>query len=161
MDSQLGLLRVMTCGSVDDGKSTLIGRMILDSGQLPEDQRGTQDLASLVDGLLDEKAQGITIDVAYRHLELEGRRLLLADAPGHEQYTRNMVTAASDADVAMLLVDATQGVTPQTRRHLFIAHLMRVPTMLLLVNKMDRVNYAQREFECIERALQDVLSSLG
>lgn len=161
MNSQLGLLRVMTCGSVDDGKSTLIGRMILESGQLPDDQRGISDLASLVDGLLDEKAQGITIDVAYRHLELDGRRLLLADAPGHEQYTRNMVTAASDADVAMLLVDATQGVTPQTRRHLFIAHLMRVPTLALLINKMDRVAYARAVFERIEQTLQGVLSALG
>lgn len=155
------LLRVMTCGSVDDGKSTLIGRLLWESEQLPEDQRGITDLAALMDGLLDEQAQGITIDVAYRHLTLGRQRLLIADAPGHEQYTRNMVTAASDADVAMLLVDASRDITRQTRRHLFIAHLMRVPTLILLINKMDRVNFDASRYETLRQTLHGMLSTLG
>lgn len=157
---QAGLLRVMTCGSVDDGKSTLMGRLLHDSGQLTDEQRDVTDLALLVDGLLDERTQGITIDVAYRHLELDGRRLLLADTPGHEQYTRNMVTAASDADLALLLIDATQGITVQTRRHLFITHLMRVPQLLLLINKMDAVEYDEKRYCNIHDELQSILKEL-
>jgi bifunctional enzyme CysN/CysC len=156
-----GLLRVMTCGSVDDGKSTLMGRLLYDSGQLTDEQSDVTDLALLMDGLLDERTQGITIDVAYRHLELEGRRLLLADTPGHEQYTRNMVTAASDADLALLLIDATQGITVQTRRHLFIVHLMCVPQLVLLINKMDAVDYNEKRFSEIHEKLQSILKELA
>jgi bifunctional enzyme CysN/CysC len=156
-----GLLRVMTCGSVDDGKSTLIGRLLADSGQLNDEERTVVDLASLVDGLLDERTQGITIDVAYRHIELEARRILLADTPGHEQYTRNMVTAASDADLALLLIDGQRGISRQTRRHLFIVHLMRVPHLAVLINKMDSLGFDQVRFEAIQTEIDSTLRALG
>ena len=157
------LLRFITCGSVDDGKSTLIGRLLYDAKMLFQDQLqqlesdsrrfGTQgqglDFALLVDGLSAEREQGITIDVAYRYFATEARRFIVADAPGHEQYTRNMATAASTADLAVILVDAEKGVLPQTRRHSHIARLMGVRTLVLAVNKMDRVGHDQARFERI------------
>ncbi len=158
-----GLLRLLTCGSVDDGKSTLIGRLLWETGSVPEDQlaalerdsarHGTTaaepDLALLVDGLEAEREQGITIDVAYRTLTTPRRRLVIADTPGHEQYTRNMATGASTADLAVVLVDARKGVLPQTRRHSLIASLMGIRHVVLAVNKMDLVDFNQTRFNAI------------
>src|SRR5436305_3140051 len=155
------LLRFITCGSVDDGKSTLIGRLLYDSKLIFEDQlsqleadskrSGTQgaelDLALLVDGLAAEREQGITIDVAYRFFATEKRKFIVADTPGHEQYTRNMVTGASTADVAVLLVDARKGVLTQTRRHSYLAKLVGIRRFVLAVTKMDLVDYDQSAFE--------------
>ena len=152
------LLRFLTCGSVDDGKSTLIGRLLADSGALRADEKaaldraaagGEIDYSSLVDGLAAEREQGITIDVAYRFFESASRRYIVADAPGHEQYTRNMATAASNADLAILLVDARLGVLPQTRRHAAIASLFGIGQLVLAVNKMDAVGYDQARFDAI------------
>jgi len=157
------LLRLVTCGSVDDGKSTLIGRLLYDLGSVPEDQLaaleadsrsvgtrgGELDFALLVDGLMAEREQGITIDVAYRYFATDKRKFIVADSPGHTQYTRNMVTAASNADVAVLLIDARKGVLTQTRRHAFICSLMGVKQVILAVTKMDLVGYAQEVFERI------------
>ena len=158
-----GLLRFITCGSVDDGKSTLIGRLLYDSKMIFEDQLaaleadsrrvGTQgqdiDFALLVDGLAAEREQGITIDVAYRYFATEKRKFIVADTPGHEQYTRNMVTGASSAELALILVDARKGVLPQTRRHSFLAHLLGIRHLVLAVNKMDLVDYDRTTFERI------------
>ncbi len=157
------VLRLVTCGSVDDGKSTLIGRLLAETDSVPIDQLeyarrtrrggstipvGEIDYSLLTDGLEAEREQGITIDVAYRHLNLpSGRRVLIADAPGHEQYTRNMAVAASNADVAVLLVDADRGVRPQTHRHLTVCALMGVGTVVIAVNKMDLVGFAQARFD--------------
>lgn len=160
---KLELLRFITCGSVDDGKSTLIGRLLWESRQLFDDQLaslkqdskkfGTQgdeiDYALLVDGLAAEREQGITIDVAYRFFATDKRKFIVADTPGHEQYTRNMITGASTADVAVLLVDATQGVLTQTRRHAYLVSLMGIRHVVLAINKMDRVNYDANVFEQI------------
>ena len=157
------LLRFITCGSVDDGKSTLIGRLLHDSRLLFEDQlsalasdsrkQGTQggalDFALLVDGLSAEREQGITIDVAYRYFATEKRKFIVADTPGHEQYTRNMVTGASTADLAVILIDARKGVLTQTRRHSFLAKLIGIRHFVLAVNKMDLVGYDQSVFENI------------
>ncbi|PZU51157.1 MAG: adenylyl-sulfate kinase [Sphingomonas sp.] len=157
------LLRFITCGSVDDGKSTLIGRLLYDSKMIFEDQLaalesdskrvGTQgqeiDFALLVDGLAAEREQGITIDVAYRFFATESRKFIVADTPGHEQYTRNMVTGASTADLAVILVDARKGVLTQTRRHSYIAHLLGIRHLVLAVNKMDLVGYSQSDFDSI------------
>ncbi|MDC1315636.1 sulfate adenylyltransferase subunit CysN [Pseudomonadales bacterium] len=161
--SQLDLLRFITCGSVDDGKSTLIGRMLYEAQLIFEDQvtalqtdskkMGTQggdiDFALLVDGLAAEREQGITIDVAYRFFNTDKRKFIVADTPGHEQYTRNMVTGASTADVAIILVDASQGILTQTRRHSFIASLLGIEHVVLAVNKMDLVDYAAAPFQTI------------
>ncbi|MDC3343084.1 sulfate adenylyltransferase subunit CysN [Pseudomonadales bacterium] len=161
--SQLDLLRFITCGSVDDGKSTLIGRMLYEAQLIFEDQvtalqtdskkMGTQggdiDFALLVDGLAAEREQGITIDVAYRFFNTDKRKFIVADTPGHEQYTRNMVTGASTADVAIILVDASQGILTQTRRHSFIASLLGIEHVVLAVNKMDLMDYASAPFEAI------------
>ncbi|MBV1878336.1 MAG: sulfate adenylyltransferase subunit CysN [Pseudomonadales bacterium] len=161
--SQLELLRFITCGSVDDGKSTLIGRMLYEAQMIFEDQitslksdskkMGTQggeiDFALLVDGLAAEREQGITIDVAYRFFNTDRRKFIVADTPGHEQYTRNMVTGASTADVAVILVDASQGMLSQTRRHSFIASLLGIKNVVLAVNKMDLVGYKQDVFDTI------------
>src|SRR3989441_12470242 len=148
------LLRFSTAGSVDDGKSTLIGRLLYDSKAIFEDQldaverssrqRGLEytNLALLTDGLRAEREQGITIDVAYRYFATPKRKFIIADTPGHVQYTRNMVTGASTADLAVVLVDARKGVLEQTRRHASIASLLRVPHMVLAVNKMDLVDYS-------------------
>ena len=158
-----GLLRFITCGSVDDGKSTLIGRLLYDSKMIFEDQLaaleadsarvGTQgkaiDFALLVDGLAAEREQGITIDVAYRFFATEKRKFIVADTPGHEQYTRNMITGASTADLAVILVDARKGVLVQTRRHSYLAHLIGIRHLVLAVNKMDLVDYSQDIFDGI------------
>jgi bifunctional enzyme CysN/CysC len=157
------LLRFITCGSVDDGKSTLIGRLLYDSKMIFEDQLaaleadskrvGTQgqaiDFALLVDGLAAEREQGITIDVAYRFFATEKRKFIVADTPGHEQYTRNMITGASTADLAVILIDARKGVLVQTRRHSFLAHLIGIRHVVLAVNKMDLVDYSQEVFDNI------------
>ncbi|MBP6030336.1 MAG: sulfate adenylyltransferase subunit CysN [Sphingobium sp.] len=157
------LLRFITCGSVDDGKSTLIGRLLYDSKMIFEDQLaaleadskrvGTQggeiDFALLVDGLAAEREQGITIDVAYRFFTTEKRKFIVADTPGHEQYTRNMVTGASTADLAVILIDARKGVLTQTRRHSYLAHLIGIRNIVLAVNKMDLVDYSQQIFDDI------------
>ena len=137
------LLRFATAGSVDDGKSTLIGRLLYDSKALMADQVADAelDLARLTDGLRAEREQGITIDVAYRHFSTPRRRFIIADTPGHAQYTRNMVTGASTADVAVVLVDAREGLLTQSRRHAAIAGLLRIPRIVLAVNKMDLVDY--------------------
>jgi bifunctional enzyme CysN/CysC len=157
------LLRLLTCGSVDDGKSTLLGRLLYDSKMLFEDQlaaleadsrrSGTQgenlDFALLVDGLSAEREQGITIDVAYRFFATDRRKFIVADTPGHEQYTRNMVTGASTADLAIILIDATKGVLTQTRRHSHLVHLLGMRHVVLAVNKMDMVDYRRDRFEAI------------
>jgi bifunctional enzyme CysN/CysC len=157
------LLRFITCGSVDDGKSTLIGRLLYDSKMIFEDQLaaleadskrvGTQgeniDFALLVDGLAAEREQGITIDVAYRFFATEKRKFIVADTPGHEQYTRNMVTGASTADLAVILIDARKGVLTQTRRHSYLAHLIGVKNIVLAVNKMDLIGYDQAKYDAI------------
>jgi bifunctional enzyme CysN/CysC len=169
------LLRFATCGSVDDGKSTLIGRLLFDCGLLPDDQldelrrasanrlTGPEglDLSLLVDGLMAEREQNITIDVAYRFFETLHRRFIVADAPGHEQYTRNMVTAASRAGVAVVLVDARNGIVLQTRRHLFIAGLMGIRHIMLAVNKMDLVGYDRARFADTADAFAGLAASLG
>jgi sulfate adenylyltransferase subunit 1 len=145
------LLRFATAGSVDDGKSTLIGRLLYDSKALLADQvaEAEVDLARLTDGLRAEREQGITIDVAYRHFSTRRRRFIIADTPGHAQYTRNMVTGASTADVAVVLVDAREGLLMQSRRHAAIAGLLRIPRIVLAVNKMDLIDYDQDAFRRI------------
>jgi bifunctional enzyme CysN/CysC len=157
------LLRFITCGNVDDGKSTLIGRLLYDSKLLLDDQlaaleaesrragraEGALDFASLVDGLAAEREQGITIDVAYRFFDTERRKFVVADTPGHEQYTRNMATGASTAELAVILVDARKGILPQTKRHSRIVHLLGIRRIVLAVNKMDLVSYDQARFDAI------------
>ena len=169
------LLRFITCGSVDDGKSTLIGRLLYDSRQIADDQLaslesdsksvGTQgeglDFALLVDGLSAEREQGITIDVAYRYFSSAQRRFIVADTPGHEQYTRNMVTGASTADLAVLVVDARKGVLTQTRRHSYLAHLLGIRRVVLAVTKMDLVDYDQAAFEAISADYRLFADSIG
>ena len=162
------IIRLITCGSVDDGKSTLIGRLLHDAGAIPADQLaalpdldGAPDLSFLVDGLSAEREQGITIDVAYRFFDLGERRFILADTPGHEQYTRNMVTAASTADVAVVLVDARKGVLTQTRRHSRILALLGVRRVVLAVNKMDLVAGARDRFDAIVDDYQAFAAGIG
>src|SRR5262252_3677878 len=135
------LLRFITCGSVDDGKSTLIGRLLYESKALADDALSAIDFALLLDGLSAEREQGITIDVAYRFFATERRKFIVADTPGHEQYTRNMVTGASTADLAVILVDARKGILTQTRRHSFLVNLLGIRHIVLAVNKMDLVGY--------------------
>ena len=156
------LLRFMTCGSVDDGKSTLIGRLLFDTKTILADtltqitrtshKRGLDvvDLSLLTDGLQAEREQGITIDVAYRYFSTGTRKYIIADAPGHEQYTRNMVTAASTANLAIILIDARKGVLTQTRRHSYLAHLVGIPHIVVAINKMDLVNFDQATYEKIK-----------
>jgi bifunctional enzyme CysN/CysC len=170
-----GLLRFITCGSVDDGKSTLIGRLLYESKLVYEDQLaaleadskkvGTQgddlDLALLVDGLAAEREQGITIDVAYRFFSTEKRKFIVADTPGHEQYTRNMVTGASTADLAVILIDARKGVLTQTKRHSYIVSLLGIKHVVLAVNKMDAVNYSQATFDAIVKDYQAFAKQVG
>ncbi len=170
---ETGLLRLVTAGSVDDGKSTLIGRLLYDTKQILVDQlqhiedasrrRGYDyvDLALLTDGLRAEREQGITIDVAYRGFVTPRRRFQLADAPGHVQYTRNMVTGASTADLAVVLVDARLGVIEQTRRHSYIVSMLELPHVVYAVNKMDLVGYAEDVFDEIARELASVSAQLG
>lgn len=172
---QKSLLRFITCGSVDDGKSTLIGRLLYDSKMIFEDQlealerdskkSGTQgekiDLALLVDGLAAEREQGITIDVAYRFFSTDRRKFIVADTPGHEQYTRNMATGASTADLAVLLIDARRGVLTQTRRHSFIASSLGIKHLVLAVNKMDLMDYDEAVFNRIVRDFEDFAEALN
>jgi len=169
------MLRFITCGSVDDGKSTLIGRLLYDTRQIFDDQLasleadskrvGTQgqevDFALLVDGLTAEREQGITIDVAYRFFATEKRKFIVADTPGHEQYTRNMVTGASTADLAVILIDARKGVLTQTRRHSFLAHLLGIRHLVVAVNKMDLVGYDQAVFDRIVADYAEFARSIG
>jgi sulfate adenylyltransferase subunit 1 len=162
-------IRFMTAGSVDDGKSTLIGRLLLDAGALMKDQRDAlaedgEDLALLTDGLEAERAQGITIDVAYRYFATPNASFIIADAPGHEQYTRNMVTAASNSDVAVIVIDATRvergALRPQTRRHAVIAALMGLD-IIVAVNKMDLLEWSEQRFNEVEAAFADLALLLG
>jgi len=169
----LGVLRFITAGSVDDGKSTLIGRLLHDTRAIFEDQlaavarasskRGQEDidLSLLTDGLEAEREQGITIDVAYRYFATPRRKFIIADTPGHEQYTRNMVTGASTADAAVILIDARKGVLPQTRRHAYIAHLLGVRHIVVAVNKMDLVGFDETVFERIRKDFLAFVSALG
>jgi len=170
--SERELLRFITCGSVDDGKSTLIGRLLHDSKSIFEDQlaaverttrrRGIEgvDLSLLTDGLQAEREQGITIDVAYRYFATPKRKFIIADTPGHEQYTRNMVTGASTANLAVILVDARKGVLIQSRRHAYIANLLRIPHLLVAVNKMDLMNYSSEVFATIREAFAEYAARL-
>ena len=169
------LLRFLTCGSVDDGKSTLIGGLLYASGALFEDQiatleadsrkSGTQgaglDFALLLDGLNAEREQGITIDVAYRYFSTARRKFIIADTPGHVQYTRNMVTGASTCEAAVILIDASQGVLTQTRRHTFIASLLGIRHIIVAINKMDLVDYSEARFEEIKADYLAFASRLG
>src|SRR6478609_7038776 len=160
------LLRFLTCGSVDDGKSTLIGRLLHDTKMIYEDQlaavkrdsekvgttgAGEIDLALLTDGLKAEREQGITIDVAYRYFSTDRRKFIIADTPGHEQYTRNMATGASTCQLAVILIDARHGVMTQTKRHTFICSLLGIRHLVIAVNKMDLVGYGESVFEEIKR----------
>jgi sulfate adenylyltransferase subunit 1 len=168
-----GLLRFLTCGSVDDGKSTLIGRLLYDSKAILADaldalavssrKRGLEevDLSLLTDGLSAEREQGITIDVAYRYFSTGTRKYILADAPGHEQYTRNMVTGASTADVAIVLIDARKGVLPQTRRHMTLAKVMGLRHVVVAINKMDLVGYDEAVFTRIRAEVEPLAAKLG
>jgi bifunctional enzyme CysN/CysC len=150
------LLRLLTCGSVDDGKSTLIGRLLHDCGAVPSDKLdGLTDFSLLADGLEAEREQGITIDVAYLYFESGDRRFILADTPGHEQYTRNMATGASRADLAIVLIDASKGVLTQTRRHATIARLLGIRSFVLAVNKMDLIGFDQKRFDAIVAEFAD------
>ena len=172
IDNDLRIVRISTAGSVDDGKSTLIGRLLYDTKSIFEDQyealerislhRGEAEvnLALLTDGLRAEREQGITIDVAYRFFATPKCRFIIADTPGHQQYTRNMITGASNADVAVVLIDALNGMTDQSKRHSFIASLLRIPHLILIVNKMDLVDYRQERFREIEQQFQDYASKL-
>ena len=172
---QMDLLRFITCGSVDDGKSTLIGRLLYESKSLLDDQLaaldadskkfGTQgdalDFALLVDGLSAEREQGITIDVAYRFFATAKRKFIVADTPGHEQYTRNMVTGASTADLAVILIDARKGVLTQTRRHSYLVSLLGIKHVVLAINKLDMVGYAREVFDIIDRDYREFAEKLG
>ncbi|HEX2017681.1 MAG TPA: sulfate adenylyltransferase subunit CysN [Aurantimonas sp.] len=169
------LLRFITCGSVDDGKSTLIGRLLYETNAVFDDQLETLkrdskkfgttgadlDFALLVDGLSAEREQGITIDVAYRYFSTGNRAFIIADTPGHEQYTRNMATGASQAELAVILVDARKGILPQTRRHSFITSLVGIKSVVVAVNKMDLVDFSEARFEEIRRAYEAILPSFG
>ena len=171
------LLRFATAGSVDDGKSTLVGRLLHDSKSILADQleavtrtstergfggaAGGIDFALLTDGLRAEREQGITIDVAYRYFATDRRSFILADCPGHVQYTRNMVTGATTADAVVMLIDARKGVLEQTRRHLSVVHLLRVPHVIVAVNKIDLLNYSQHEYEQIAASVREVTTQLG
>jgi sulfate adenylyltransferase subunit 1 len=166
------LLRFTTAGSVDDGKSTLIGRLLFDTKSIFEDQMeavrssserkgiGHMDLSLLTDGLKDEREQGITIDVAYRYFATPKRKFIIADTPGHTQYTRNMVTGASTANLALILVDARQGLVEQTFRHSYLASLLKIPHVVICVNKMDLVDYSEEVYEKIVRDYKDFASKL-
>ena len=169
------LLRLLTCGNVDDGKSTLIGRLLHDSKLIYEDhldavkrdskKSGTQgeevDLALLVDGLQAEREQGITIDVAYRYFSTEKRKFIIADTPGHEQYTRNMATGASTCDLAIILIDARYGVQTQTRRHSYIASLLGIKHVVVAINKMDLVDFSEEKFNQIKHDYLKFVDQLG
>src|SRR4051794_25478854 len=170
------LLRFLTCGSVDDGKSTLIGRLLHDTKMIYEDQlaavkrdsvkhgttgAGEVDLALLTDGLKAEREQGITIDVAYRYFSTDKRKFIIADTPGHEQYTRNMATGASTCQLAIILIDARHGVMPQTKRHSFIVSLLGIKHVVVAINKMDLVGFSQVRFEAIKQEYTGFVAKLG
>lgn len=169
----MDILRFITAGSVDDGKSTLIGRLLYDSKSILQDQLEVLekhsknknddgvDLALLTDGLRAEREQGITIDVAYRYFSTSKRKFIIADAPGHVQYTRNMITGASNSDLMVILIDARQGVIEQTRRHSIIASLLKLKKVAVAINKMDMVDYSQEVFETIEADYAKIAASLG
>lgn len=168
----MDLMRVFTCGSVDDGKSTLIGRLLYDSKSIFREHLdhieakdrvgdGELNLALLTDGLKAEREQGITIDVAYKYFSTPVRKFIIADTPGHVQYTRNMVTGASLADTAIILIDARQGILEQTRRHSFISHLLRVPHLVVCVNKMDLVDFSENRFKEIETDFRNMTGHLS
>ena len=164
------ILRISTAGSVDDGKSTLLGRLLFDSKQLNEDDierikkksniKDEIDYSLFTDGLKDEIAQGITIDVAYRYFSTKNRKFIIADTPGHIQYTRNMVTGSSLASILILLIDVNKGVLEQTKRHLFIASLMYIKHIVICVNKMDTVGYKPEKFVKIKNELEEFISKL-
>src|SRR5947208_11741712 len=170
------LLRFLTCGSVDDGKSTLIGRLLHDTKMIYEDQlaavkrdsakvgttgAGEIDLALLTDGLKAEREQGITIDVAYRYFSTDQRKFIIADTPGHEQYTRNMATGASTCQLAIILIDARHGVMVQTKRHSFICSLLGIKHLVIAINKMDLVDFAEDRFNKIREDYRAFIQSLG
>jgi len=167
------LLRFTTAGSVDDGKSTLIGRLLHDSKTVYEDQlasikksrinrsTGPVDFSLLTDGLRAEREQGITIDVGYRYFTTARRKFIIADTPGHEQYTRNMATGASTADLAVILVDGTKGLLPQTLRHAYISSLLGIPTVVAAINKMDLVDYSEERFRILEEEFLVLAERLG
>ena len=169
----MDILRFLTAGSVDDGKSTLIGRLLYDSKNILVDQLeaierstknredGEVDLALLTDGLRAEREQGITIDVAYKYFSTPKRKFIIADAPGHIQYTRNMVTGASNADLIIILVDARNGVIEQTKRHSIIASLLNIPHVVVAINKMDLVDYSEEKFNEIVKEYEKVANSLA
>src|SRR5271168_4034348 len=175
LDQELSkeLLRFTTAGSVDDGKSTLIGRLLYDSKSVLEDQLASVkkstinrsgrpiDFSLLTDGLRAEREQGITIDVAYRYFATPRRKFIIADTPGHEQYTRNMATGASTADAAVVLIDASKGVLVQSRRHAYIASLLRVRHVLVAVNKMDLIGYDESTFRAIEQDFSALLQQIA
>lgn len=175
-DERKSLLRLLTAGSVDDGKSTLIGRLLFDSKKLYEDQlqalerdskrvgnagAGQIDYALLLDGLKAEREEGITIDVAYRYFSTNQRKFIIADTPGHEQYTRNMITGGSTANLAIILVDARTGVITQTRRHTFLVSLLGIKHIVLAVNKMDLVNFSEETFNEIRNEYLELTKHLG
>jgi bifunctional enzyme CysN/CysC len=174
-DATQSLLRFITCGSVDDGKSTLTGRLLFEAGQIPEDHiaalkedskkfgttNGKIDYALLIDGLSAEREQGITIDVAYRYFTKGQRKFIVADTPGHEQYTRNMATGASNADLAIMMVDARKGLLPQTRRHSFIVSMVGVKHVIVAINKMDLVDYDEKKYEAIKAECLKSTKDLG
>ena len=172
MENEIQILRFTTAGSVDDGKSTLIGRLLLDSKSLYVDQlesikntskkRGFDyiDLSLLTDGLKSEREQGITIDVAYRYFSTPKRKFIIADTPGHIQYTRNMITGASTANLALILIDARKGILEQTKRHSFIASLLKIPHLIVCINKMDLVDYSESVYNKIVQNYQDFFSKL-
>ena len=162
------IVRVSTAGSVDNGKSTLIGRLLYDCNRIMQDQipgieneDGEINPALLLDGLKSEREQGITIDVSYRYFSTRDSRIILADSPGHEQYTRNMATAASTADIALVLVDSKTGITDQTKRHIFIAHLFKVKEIIIVVNKMDLVGFSELVFHDIKKQALQYAVALG
>src|SRR5215203_2687028 len=169
----MDLLRFITAGSVDDGKSTLIGRLLYDSKNILVDQMETLrkqsknntytdiDLALITDGLRAEREQGITIDVAYKYFSTPKRKFIIADAPGHIQYTRNMITGASNANLIIILIDARHGVVEQTRRHSIIASLLNIPHVVVTINKMDLVDYSQDVFNNIVIDYAEVAKTLG
>ena len=169
----MDILRIATSGSVDDGKSTLIGRLLYETGQVPTDRmqqieesskrRGLSftDLSLLTDGLISEREQGITIDVAHIYFHTPARKYIIADTPGHEEYTRNMVTGASQSEVAITLIDARYGMLEQTRRHLHIAHLLKMSNLIVAINKMDLVGYERSAFEAIKSEVESYVNQLG
>ncbi len=175
LDPRSSVLKFLTCGSVDDGKSTLIGHLLYRTGNIPVDQLRTLeaesarigtagsglDFSLLLDGLMAEREQGITIDVAFRYFAARGRKFIVADTPGHEQYTRNMATGASQCDAALILVDAGQGILPQTRRHLLICALMGIRRILFVVNKMDRIGWDEAAFRRVEAGRDELVADLG